>query len=808
MSRFLCIHAHFYQPPRESPWLEAIELQDSAYPYHDWNERITAECYAPNSAARILDGEGRIVEIVNSYSKISFNFGPTLLSYLADKRPEVYRAILKADQESRKLHTGHGSALAQAHNHMILPLASRRDKLTQLRWGIRDFESRFGRKPEGLWLPETAVDLESLDLLAQLGVRFTVLAPHQAQRVRKLGEKSWEEVGGARIDPTRAYRQRLPSGHTIDLFFYDGPISRAVAFERLLARGEHLADRLVGAFSAERTWSQLVHIATDGETYGHHHRYGDMALAYALHYIQSRGRATLTVYGEFLERHPPEYEVEIIENTSWSCGHGIERWRSDCGCNSGGRPGWSQSWRRPLRQALDWLRDTLAPRFEKKCGEYLKDPWEARDDYIDVILDRSTEALERFLAKHATRSLAREEKSAVLKLLELQRHAMLMYTSCGWFFDDLSGIETVQVIRYAGRALQLSEELFGDGAEPYFLKLLEGARSNLREHGDGRQVYENHVRPSMVNLEKVAAHHAISSLFDPHADRARTYCYTVETEHYHKTAAGQSKFVTGRVRVTSEITLETAKMSFGVLHFGDHHVNAGVRGYSGEAPYQSLIQEGKEALRREDFATLIRYLDKQFGSSTYSLKSLFRDEQRRVLDLIMRSTLRELEEEYREAYENRSSLMRFVAGLGMPLPRALQVAADFVLNTALRQALDSDSIDPEQVKVLLEDAKLKKVPLDQAGLAYTFGQSLERLAGRFRDAPEDSALLTRLSDVVELMRVLPFDVDLWKVQNIYYDLLQETYPQHQKRAEGGESGAGEWVAVFRRLGARLWMRVP
>ncbi len=374
MERYICIHGHFYQPPRENPWLEAIELQDSAHPYHDWNERVTAESYAPNAVSRILDGEQRIVQIVNNYSRITFNFGPTLLSWMEQYAPVVYRRLLAADQESQERFGGHGSAMAQPYNHMILPLANRRDRWTQVHWGIQDFRRRFGREPEGMWLPEAAADSLALEIMAEQGIRFTVLSPYQARRVRPIGRGTWQEVGEGRVDPTRAYTVRLGSGRSIAVFFYDGPISRAVAFEKLLTKGEHLAGRLLAAFCEERTWPQLVHIATDGETYGHHHAHGDMALAYALDHIEGSGRAQLTNYGEFLERHPPACEAQIFDDRSWSCAHGVERWRSDCGCNSG-RAGWNQQWRAPLRQALDWLRDELAGPFEEAGRRLLPDPW-------------------------------------------------------------------------------------------------------------------------------------------------------------------------------------------------------------------------------------------------------------------------------------------------------------------------------------------------------------------------------------------------------------------------------------------------
>lgn len=491
MGRYICIHGHFYQPARENPWTGVVESQESARPYHDWNERITAECYAPNAAVRISDGQERII---NNYAKISFDFGPTLLSWLEAHAPKVYRAILEADQTGWESFSGHGSALAQAYNHMILPLANRRDKRTQVLWGIRDFEHRFKRSPEGLWLPETAVDLETLEIMAELGLRFTILAPHQASHVRPLGCSEWQDVSGGRVDPTMAYALRLSSGRSIALFFYESSISRAVAFEGLLNDGAKFAERLLNAFSGGEARPKLVHIATDGETYGHHHRGGEMALAYALHKIESEGLARLTTYGEYLKGHPPTYEVQIIENTSWSCAHGVERWRSDCGCRVSERAGWSQGWRAPLREALDWLRDSLIPRYGEKAGEFLGDPWRARDEYISVILDRSPQSVAQFITNHAVRPLTEEEKGLVFKLLELQRQAMLMFTSCGWFFDDPSGLETVQILRHAARAIQLGEELFAAPLERYFLQLLQQAKSNIPEQGDGRQIYERSAR--------------------------------------------------------------------------------------------------------------------------------------------------------------------------------------------------------------------------------------------------------------------------------------------------------------------------
>jgi alpha-amylase/alpha-mannosidase (GH57 family) len=494
MERCICIHGHFYQPPRENPWSGTVERQKSAQPYHDWNERIAAECYAPNADSPILDGANRIVKTVNNYARISFNFGPTLLSWIERHKPDVYHAILEADQLSRHRFSGHGSAIAQIYNHMVMPLANKRDKETQAIWGMKDFRKRFGRSPEGMWLPETAVDLETLELLAGLGIKFTILAPHQARKVKERGSEKWQDASGGRIDPTRAYLCHLPPGRSMNIFFYDGPIALDVAFGDLLNNGELFATRLTQAFSDRKGRAQIVHIATDGETYGHYRRYGDMALAYCLHTIESNNLARLTNYGEYLENNPPTHAVEIAERSSWSCAHGVERWRENCGCHSGLHPGWTQAWRKPLREAMDWLGDRLAAIYEEQARLYLRDPWEARNDYIEVMLDGG--CVEKFLHRHASRNLAGQEREKVFKLLEMQKNAMLIYTSCGWFFDEISGIEALQVMRYAARAIELAEESHGASLEPEYMRMLEAAPSNV--HGNGAVVYKQFARPVRI----------------------------------------------------------------------------------------------------------------------------------------------------------------------------------------------------------------------------------------------------------------------------------------------------------------------
>ncbi|MGR3318274.1 MAG: DUF3536 domain-containing protein [Candidatus Anammoxibacter sp.] len=497
MNKYICIHSHFYQPPRENPWLEKVERQESAYPYHDWNERITAECYLPNAKSPILGENGENIKNINNYEKIDFNFGPTLLSWIQRRKPEVYKTIINADHDARKKFSGHGSAIAQIYNHLIMPLANDRDKQTQVIWGIADFVYHFGRNPEGIWLSETAVDLKTLEAIAEHGIKFTILAPRQAKRVRKISNDTWIDVTNEKIDTKKPYLCQLPSGKSINIFFFDGAISHGLAFGNLLNNGEDFAKRLLAAFANNGEQAQLVNIATDGETFGHHQRYGNMALAYCTHYIESNNLAKVTIYGEYLEKFPPDYEVEIVEDSSWSCVHGIERWRSDCGCHAGSFPEWSQEWRAPLREAMDWLRGRLGQIYEESVSGLIDNPWNARNDYIDIIVDRSNAKLEDFLLNHTVKELSKKEKLKVLQLLEMQKHSMFMYTSCGWFFDDVSRIETVQIMQCAARSIQLAKEVSGIDLEPEYIKFLSRAPSNVSDFKSADMVYDMLVRPTI-----------------------------------------------------------------------------------------------------------------------------------------------------------------------------------------------------------------------------------------------------------------------------------------------------------------------
>jgi alpha-amylase/alpha-mannosidase (GH57 family) len=799
VTRYVCVHGHFYQPPRENPWLEVVEQQDAAYPFHDWNERITAECYAPNARARVLDGDGRIAWLVNNYARLSFDVGPTLLAWMQDAAPETYAGILEADRRSTDRFGGHGSAMAQAHSHAILPLSNERDRRTEVRWGIADFRHRYGRDPEGMWLPETAVDDATLDLLAEHGIRFTVLSPYQAARVREPGAAEWTEVDA--VDTTVPYLVHLPGGRSITVFFYDGDIARGVAFEGLLDSAEAFEQRLAAGFT-DREGPQLVHVATDGESYGHHHRHGEMGLAATLHRLAGREDLEVTNYAQFLALHPPIHEAEVVQASSWSCAHGVERWRSDCGCAS--ESGRHQRWRAPLREALEWLRDELAGRFETLAEGLLSDPWAARDDYIDVVLDRDGN-LGAFLERHAVRPLEDDEVSRVLRLLEMQRHSLLMFTSCGWFFEEIGRLEPVQVLRYAARAIQLSRVLTGhDDLEGAFQARLAAAPSNDPSLRDGAGIYDKLVRPGVTDLEQVAAHFAISSLFWRYGESEHIGAYEVLRDDYHLRESGRAKLAFGGLTIRSTVTRSRTHVEFAALHLGDHNFACGVRPRATGGDYARLGRELEQLFDTADVPGLIRAIDDHFEGEGYSLRTLFRDEQHRILETVLAETLAETEGAYRVIYRGRAPLMRYLADLGTQLPRPLRRAAEVVLNADLRIELARPDLAPDRVRDLLEEAGRFEVELDDEGLAHTLSATVAELAARTAAhvfaAHEDLttfesehvATLDRIHALIEVVGIVPFEVDLSPPQEVPWRLLHEHETSLLARADAGDEIATRW----------------
>jgi len=805
VNRYICIHGHFYQPPRENPWLEVIETQESAYPYHDWNERINAECYEPNSVTRILDDQGRITSLVNNYEKISFNFGPTLLSWMEAHAPKVYAAIIEADRISSEQRNGHGNAIAQVYNHMIMPLASRRDKLTQVIWGIADFRKRFGRRPEGMWLPETAVDLDTLRTLIEKGINFTILSPTQARRVRPLTGGEWTDVSGGRVDTTIPYVVKIPSGEEINVFFYDGGISHDIAFGNLLDKGENLSQRLISASPDKKNVPHLINVATDGETYGHHHKFGEMALAYCIDHIESRNLARFTNYAEFLEICPPEYEVEIFENSSWSCAHGIERWRDNCGCSTGGNPSWTQAWRRPLRESMDHLRDNLRTLYEKEAVKYFIDPENARNDYIEVVLDRSSNNVERFFSAHSSGEMEYADKVRALKLLEMQRNAMLMFTSCGWFFAEISGVESVQIMQYASKAIQYAREISGESSEDIFIEHLRHAPSNIMENG--AKVYEKYVKPTECDLLRVGAHYSISSIFEEYSEEIVICCYTARTEEYEQSEAGKMRFATGKCTIASDITWESRTITFAVLHMGDHNISAGVRDFRDEASLRKMMEELKNAFDRGDIPDVVRLMDGHFADHIYSLWHLFKDEQKKILDQILQITYDDIEAAYRRIYENNITIMNFYHDLQHNIPRPFIAAAEYIINNDLKKIFDDTVIDKARLRRLIDEISRWGINIDKTTIGFRASSWLRMIMEQLLEDPDQVQMHEQIIETLEIIEPLSLQLDLWKAQNRYFSVYEKAFRDKQLKAGKGDESAAVWIDTFSRLGRFLNVKI-
>ncbi|MCB2155763.1 DUF3536 domain-containing protein [bacterium] len=781
--RFLCVHGHFYQPPRENPWLETIEEQPTAAPFHDWNDRITNECYGPNTAARVVNSEGEILDIRNNYEKISFNIGPTLLSWMEHHAEDIYHEILAADARSVVERGGHGNALGQVYNHLIMPLASRREKNTQIIWGMEDFRRRFRRDPEGFWLSETAVDVETLEVLAANGVVYTVLAPRQAKAFRVLdGTGGWRSADGGRIDPSRPYICSLPSGRHIVLFFYDGPISQAVAFEGLLTDGNRFAERLTSGFSRHRTWPQLVHIATDGESYGHHHLHGEMALAYALHVIEARSQARLTNYGEYLSLVAPNCEAQIWENSSWSCVHGVERWRSDCGCSTGGHQGWNQKWRRPLRDAFDLIKAKADEIFDVEAARFFREPWEARDAYIDVLLNRTPDQTFDFLSQHKEHDLEPEERREALSLLEMQRNSMLMYTSCAWFFDELSGIETVQTLKYAARLLQLIQR-YAPKLEAEFVAVLEKAPSNIPAFENGRAIWHRLVKPQVVDLHRVVANYAILN-FDRHFEGSiEHYCYEINESDSHSGQYGNSRLKISRFTAASRLAGETLEGVVCVLHFGGHDFQCKIRGPLDLADYEDLQSDLFKIFSRRSLTEVVRAIDAHFGGRDYTLSDLFGECQREILGRVTVGAFERFESTLNLMYDENRKLMEYLLESGAPLPPGFLAVGEYVLRARLKDELAVFVSNPEQSTALETAKEARHIGLNivDEGLRGDLARALEQV---FHDlALMPTGGLCRIANqLLDIIEILDVHLDLWEAQNICFALVYgRDLPSHLAR---------------------------
>lgn len=775
---FLAIHGHFYQPPRENPWLEAIELQDSALPFHDWNERINKECYNPNSVSKIVDSRNRILDVVNNYEHMSFNFGPTLLSWMEKFAPLTYERIIKADIESIAEHNGHGNAIAQVYNHMIMPLANESDKQTQVKWGIKDFEYRFGRKPEGMWLAETAVDDDTLRVLEENGIKFTILSPYQAQKIRKEGAKEWQDVSWGNIDPARSYRYYIKSapGKYIDLFFYDGAISRSVAFDELLKDGNKFSKRLKEGVSEGRDYPQLINIATDGESYGHHTKFGDMALAYVLQIKAKDEGFKITNYAEYLEKYRSDYEVEIKQASSWSCFHGVGRWKEDCGCSTGGHPGWNQKWRKPLREALDYLRDELAKIFETEGAKYFKiNPWDVRNNYISIILDRGSISVEKFQNEYFLPNLSDEAKVKALELLEIQRQAMLMYTSCGWFFSEISGIEPVQLMKYAARAMQLASSFTKKNIEKKFLEILSEAKSNIPEMGTGKDIFERFVKPSIVTLKQIASLWAISSLYQDFEDEENVYCYTVTRHDYQKVQKGNSSFVMGQIEIQSKITQQKSNLIFALLQYAGGDFHCALKEYSDENEYNRIKNELIKTFIQNPLTEIIRALDEYFGKEYFTLKDIFIEERRKILQILLKGKMNKFAKTYEEMYEEGKGSIYHMQNLGLAVPDEFKISASYALSRKFNELImhSGGFVDPgitQDAAAINYEAKQMGIKLDKAVSNTIFSKKITQNINRLAYSLElqQADVILELFDHIEKLEL---EIDIAEAQNTYYSRI-------------------------------------
>ena len=807
---YVTVHGHFYQPPRENPYLDAIERQPSAAPFHNWNERIHHECYRPNAFARVLDDRGDIVKIVNNYEYLSFNIGPTLMSWIERYDVEVYQRILEADRKSCARLNGHGNAIAQAYNHMILPLANQRDKQTQIRWGKADFRSHFGRDPEGMWLAETAVDEATVEALIAEGIKFIILAPSQAQRCRPLvtsetSDLSWSEVGGGQIDTTRPYRCFLREGHDrasdacslesdpvpyLDIFFYDGPISRDMGFDSALSSSHNLASRLGQAVRGDHRPAQLIAVATDGETFGHHKSGTEKCLAYAFDEEFSHRGWTVTNFAHYLSLTLPTWEVELKPVTAWSCAHGVDRWQDDCGCGGGGL--WNQQWRRPLRDALDWLRDQLIKVYEDAGKKFFRDPWLARDESVQIVRDRTSTHVSGFLAQHQTHKLTSAERTDALRLLEMQRHAMLMYTSCGWFFEELSRPEGTQILRYASRALELAGDVAGVQLQKGFVKRLALAPSNVDFFKNGAEVYRQLVVSAQISFEQVASHYAISSLFTSYSTEERVYCYEAHRLDYQQQRMGSLTLAIGQLQLTSEITRETSHLVFAVLHLGGWDFHCCIQPFVGRRDYASIKETLMGSLKQGSAAQIILAMSQIFGNQSYSLQTLFAEERHRIMQLLTQETLTRLDQLYTQVYRDNYGVLMAFHRDELPVPHELQVAAEIALSHRLLLALRSleqetsdsasDRLDVSfnhlhELEAIATEANhlhcdLTAIEAKQI-LERFIQRSLWQLLYGFNSETVDREV-QRLERLLDLGQQLRLDLNLAQAQELYLHWLQSS----------------------------------
>ena len=769
------------------------------HPYHDWNQRILFECYRPNSCARIVAPSGKIVRILNNYEWINFNFGPTLIDWLHVRAPVVYQRIIQADGTSRQ-RWGHGNAIAQVYNHMIMPLADKRDRNTQIYWGKINFLYHFGRAPQGMWLAETAINNDTVQDLIEHGIGYTILAPHQAQRIRCFGSKTWSSVSEVGLDVSQPYRifAKGPHGEKItdkwlDVFFYHGDLAHEISFNSILTNSKLFCDAFGKRITASSSHIPLIHAATDGEVYGHHRKFGDLTLAHALDRGLADAGFELTNYAAYLNRFPPTSEVELNngadgEGTSWSCAHGVGRWKENCGCQTGGKPDWNQLWRTPLREALDNLRDRLRVIFEIEGGKYFINPWRARDKYIHVIMNRSREASNRFFEQEGVHGLSESHKLSALKLMEMQRHAMLMYTSCAWFFSDISGIETVQVLQYAHRAIELARDFSKEDIEIPFISTLEKAKSNIRRENNGKSIFLRHVKPSIITFEKVVHHAAVSSLLMRNPDNSGMFRhYTIQTLNHEQRIVAGRILAMGRVRIRSHIIPKEKTFIFALLVYRDRRLRTSVRIDNDETSYLRLVKKLFAGLKRMPLK-IDDVINHHFVGPHFSFEDFCLDYKRMILEYFIKNGMDDYAASGEGVFHDVCHAVGLLEKEGLAPPEGLEKIAYLTLNRRFEKCLESLNSEPDSVVTksrlhsIWKEARHYHTNLEMKEANRVFSEIIETGMKKFqKNLSKD--LCQSIMSLLDLAQILKVNPDLTESQNYMYSLLTSSISSYSEAGQ-------------------------
>lgn len=771
----VCIHGHFYQPPRENPWLGVIEEQPSAAPYHDWNTRIATECYTALTRSPIRDEKNEILDLFNCFAHLSFNIGPTLFSWMEYHTPETLRRIRLGNDLAIATYQGHGGAIAQPYNHPILPLCDARDRHTQIVWGLREFRHRFGRESEGMWLPECAIDRNTVRALIDHGVRFVILSPKQASKVRRFGSEEWIDVFTQGIETRHPYRVfevdgggRTHFDRYLDVFFYDPGLSLKISFEHLLRDIDRFEWYVRERLDADAALPQLVLIATDGEVYGHHERHGEETLAQFYARVFRHREIYLSTLGQYLAENPPCWEVKLWEGedgrgSSWSCEHGIGRWMRDCGCQTGGRPEWNQRWRGPLRAAFDRLRVHIREILRREGSRLFRDYSDARDDYIHILLDPSETAREAFLQQHARLPLTSENRLRAWKLLEADRHAMMMYTSCGWFFAELSGLEPVQNMRYALRAAELLQEYSHTDLTHLLLEGLQAARSNLPELGTGADIFRRSVLPTRYSARVIAAVYTLARLLNLPPP---PYRWDVDLREEGRATKAGFRTLWGVILLRDPRTTETSVFSFFAAALEEH-----LFGVLVAPPDDPTFLKRLKKSSPEEIEALL-------ATEGITAKDLPEEERRRFLRVLFEERFLQLERETEAMYDRMKPFYQLLFKSGFEIPATLRVIAERALRNrffkAFCEVVEQGGVESKAAKTtqeMVEEGKELGISIDRSDAAQFLSQKVLSNLTACVDSPS-------VAPIDQTLRILQFGEEVgvtieevYEIRDRYWCLL-------------------------------------